>query len=217
MVKTIIILALALLAYRIYIDRKKYKKEQLTIKNKPWKESPTSNKIIKTSYEPFTKSNIIRTIIQVLETTEIVTTTQNLDILDGRFKLLYKWYDYLNMYNHEDRYKSYVYEGVEKYKTMYYDRIITDVQVEILLYAGEDNLKELHSKAIYECFARYVENQKQQMSQLVRESAIEKRKDKIVLLGYEAKYMFKTYQLPDNGQLEAIENIRKEFFKYKKE
>ncbi len=43
----------------------------------------------------------------------------------------------------------------------------------------------------------------------------ENRKENLIKIGYSAKYMFKTYELPDNGQLEAIEKIREQFYYHK--
>jgi len=106
--------------------------------------------------------------------------------------------------------------AVDNYKAMYYDRILTENQVSLLLFPNLENMRLFYSDCIVHCYERYVEQQVHEMKQLKTNAAKEKRKDDIIKNGYSAKYMFKTYNLPDVGHLDSIENIRKQFYSYQK-
>ena len=54
------------------------------------------------------------------------------------------------------------------------------------------------------------------MNKLKTDSGKERRKEDLLRKGNIAKYMFKKYELLDNGHLDTIENICKQFYSYKK-
>jgi hypothetical protein len=56
-----------------------------------------------------------------------------------------------------------------------------------------------------------------EIDRLKTASAKERRKDDIIKKGYSAKYAFKTNELPDVVCLNSIEEIRKQFYSYKKD
>jgi len=99
---------------------------------------------------------------------------------------------------------------------MYYDRILTENQVNLLLYPDWENLRLFCSNCIVSCYARYVEQQTIEMNKLKTDTGKERRREDMIKKGYSAKYMFKTYELPDVGHLDAIENIREQFYSHKK-
>lgn len=155
-------------------------------------------------------------LLQFLESTDIISNTASLDTLTGRIEFINLIYpDIINLSN-ESRYKQDVQAAVDEFKSTYYDKILSEHQIGLLINTDESNLKIYFSDCIYNCYRRYVERQKIEIQKLVRQSAIEKRKDDLIKIGYSAKYMFKTYELPDNGHLDAIEEIRKQFYSYQK-
>ena len=107
-------------------------------------------------------------------------------------------------------------DAIDMYKAMYYDKIPTATQISLLLYPNLQNMQLFYSNCIVCCFERYVEHQLLEMNKLKTNAAKERRREDIIRKGYEAKYMFKTYNLPDDGHLDKIENIREQFYSYKR-
>ena len=164
----------------------------------------------------FAEKQIQQQSIQLLESLDIIYNTSALDTLIGRIDFISNIYPtFLNGCN-SNRYLSDVQIGIDTYKTRYYDRILNDFQIALLVKPNTENLKQFYADCIVSCYIRYVEKQELEMSKLVRKNAIYIRKEDIIKVGYSAKYVFKTHELTDNGHLEAIENIRKRFYNYQK-
>ncbi|EKT3963227.1 hypothetical protein AAIP55_000806 [Flavobacterium psychrophilum] len=154
-------------------------------------------------------------LLQFLESTDIISNTASLDTLTGRIEFINKIYpDIINLSN-KSRYMQDVQAAIDEFKTAYYDKILTDIQIGLLVKPNEMELKKYFSDCIYSCYSRYVDKQIIEIEKLVRQSAKENRKDNLIKIGYSAKYMFKTYELPDNGQLDEIEKIRQQFYYHK--
>lgn len=151
---------------------------------------------------------------QMLESLEIISTTSMIDTLKGRIEFINSIYPDMIKASSLARYKADVQEGIELYKNMYYDRVLKDFELQLVLYPNLDDMKEFFAHSIASCYTRYVEKQKVEMSKLVRPSAIEKRREGLIRCGYDAKYMFKTYELPDNGNIDAIEQVRQQFYNH---
>jgi len=186
------------------------------------KNKPTNNKPIKT--EPINKPTIDHQTsfqtkqiqgqgIQFLESINIIQTTKNLDTLRSRISFIDETL-YPNIISNagNNRYKIDIQKSIDDYKTLYYDKTLNEIQTNLLVNPNNTELKKLYADSIVQCYIRYVDNQKEEISKLIRESAIEKRKEFIIQVGYNAKYMFKTFELTDDGQLEIIETIRKQSY-----
>ena len=186
------------------------------------KNKPTNNKPIKT--EPINKPTIDHQTsfqtkqiqgqgIQFLESINIIQTTKNLDTLRSRISFIDETL-YPNIISNarNNRYKIDIQKSIDDYKTLYYDKTLNEIQTNLLVNPNTTELKKLYADSIVQCYIRYVDNQKEEISKLIRESAIEKRKEFIIQVGYNAKYMFKTFELTDDGQLEIIETIRKQSY-----
>lgn len=154
---------------------------------------------------------------QFLESIEVITNTKNLDTLKGRMEFINKIYPSLLSYSSLHRYAMDVQKSIDRYKTIYYDRILTSVQAVLLLKPNMDMLKQLYSDCILTCYTRYVNHQSEEISKLKTNAAKERRREDIINKGYIAKYMFKEFDLPDNGYLQKIEDIRKIYYSYRKE
>lgn len=150
--------------------------------------------------------------LQLLESLDIIKNTTRLDTLFGRINFVNKIYPNLKKASNYDRYISDIQVGMDRFKTMYYDKMLQENQVSLLVHPDEYSLKKYFSDCILECYKRYVEKQKTEMLKLVRISAYEKRKDELIKQGYTAKHMFEIFDLPNSGQLEEIEEIRKQFY-----
>ena len=186
------------------------------------KNKPSNNKPIKT--EPINKPTIDHQTsfqtkqiqgqgIQFLESINIIQTTKNLDTLRSRISFIDETL-YPNIISNagNNRYKIDIQKSIDDYKTLYYDKTLNEIQTNLLVNPNNTELKKLYADSIVQCYIRYVDNQKEEISKLIRESAIEKRKEFIIQVGYNAKYMFKTFELTDDGQLEIIETIRKQSY-----
>jgi hypothetical protein len=169
------------------------------------------------STNSFNHMQVRRQGIQLLESLYILSTTHNLDILVGRMNFINQIYENIINCSQTTRYLSEVSSAVDEYKTRYYDRqIIDEAHLNLLLHPDNKYLKLFYSNCILECYARYVKRQKEEMDKLKTNAAKERRRDDIIKKGYSAKYMFKTYDLPDEGHLDSIEEMRKRFYSYQK-
>jgi len=149
---------------------------------------------------------------QLLESLEIIDTTTRIDTLSSRIEFVNTIYPDLIKASRYGRYIAEIQKGIDMYKTMYYDRMIKDEQAQLLLFPSHEDMKHYFSTCIARCYERYVDRQKTELIKLVRTSAIEKRREDLIRQGYNAKYLFKTYDLPDNGNMDAIEQLRQQFF-----
>lgn len=154
---------------------------------------------------------------QLLESVEIITNTKNLDTLKGRIEFINSIYPSLLSYSSLHRYIMDAQKAIDRYKSIYYDRILTSVQSILLLKPNMDMLKQLYSDCILTCYTRYVDQQREEMERLKTNAAKERRREDIIKKGYIAKYMFKEFDLMDNGYLQKIEDIRKMYYSYNKE
>ena len=156
------------------------------------------------------------TLLQFLESITIVQETANLDTLMGRLEFINKIYPDIVVSSKNIRFNLDVQKAIDECKTQYYDKILMDTKINLLVNPNDIELKKHFADCISNCYSRYVDRQKIEIQKLVRESAIEKRKDDLIKKGYTAKYMFKTYDLPENGHQDVIENLRKQFYSYQK-
>lgn len=211
-----IFLFLALFVYSYRKGKKKHEKEQLALRTKSWDIPTTSGKKDPTRYKrPKGSISELQTIgpaVQLLESLEIVSETKNFETLESRFQLIYELVEKLSFHTSRSTYLKLVKRAIDNYQQNYYDRTVTELQKEVLTELDLATVKLIHAEALQLCFERFVEKKAKEMNKLKTAVAIEKRREDIIRVGYSVKYMFKTYQLPDNGNIEAIENLRKQYF-----
>jgi len=186
--------------------------KDVKLDNQEGNSSTTKPNIMLFEYEMIRKSRAL----QLLESIYSLETTKNLDTLDGRIRFVDEFYDNFIPASKIGFYQGHMADIIDKYKAMYYDRILTENQVSLLLCPHLENIRLFYSDCIVRCYARYVEQQTIEMNKLKTDYGKERRREDMIKKGYSAKYMFKTYKLPDNGHLDSIENIRKQFYSYKK-
>lgn len=134
------------------------------------------------NYQPI---QIQRQGIQLLESLNILNTTKNTDTLKSRFQFIRKMYDDFIKASYKKRYISDIQVAVDEYKTMYYDKIINDFELKLLVKPENENLTDYYSECLYNCFNQFVEEQEHQIANLKREDARKKRKEKIVSVANE--------------------------------
>ena len=85
-----------------------------------------------TNYE-YQPSLVQRKGIQLLESINILHTTKNIDTLKGRFDFISKMYDVFIEASTIKRYISDLQLAIDEYKTLYYDRLLNDFELELVL------------------------------------------------------------------------------------
>ena len=167
--------------------------------------------------DPFDVIQINSRGVQLLESIHIIESTKDIETLRSRIDFLLKTYSslvVLAVFKH--KYVAEAEKAMNTYKVRYSERIITESQAALLLTPDLVALKNHISNCIVLSYAAHVKSELSQMEKLTRQSAIDKRKESLIKVGYSAKYLFKTFDLPDNKHLDAIEEIRKQFYSYHK-
>jgi hypothetical protein len=178
-------------------------------------ETSQSTKNEATSLSLSEYSQLKRQGIQLLESIYIISYTKNLDILVGRIDFINSLYANFILGSKIESYTGDIHQSIDDYKAMYYNRIPDDTQLFLLLYPDKEKMKLFYSDCIVNCYERYVQQQTEELNKLKMNAAKERRREDIIKKGYSAKYMFKTYELPDNGHLERIEKTRSQFYHHK--
>lgn len=197
--------------YMIIIKAKK-KKEVTTIEQKT-NTTKFENNIHK--QELFDEMSIRGKGLQLLESIDIIGSTKSIDTLRGRIYFIKSIYDYFIKAKDLNHFRRAVQFSIDKYKSMYYDKILTDYQVMLLINPNINDLDHFLGNAIYNSFFEYDKEQQEHINKLKQPSAIKKRQENIVKVGYSAKYIFKEFEIPDYyNNLDKIEKIRKQYYSY---
>jgi len=118
--------------------------------------------------------------IQVLESINIIDNTKNSDTIKSRFEFLSKLYpDFINASTNK-RYISDIQIAVDEYKSRYYDKILNDYELELLVKPSSEKLISFYAESLMKCFDRFLNEQYEQIENLKRQNAIEKRFEKII-------------------------------------
>ncbi len=162
--------------------------------------------------DPFEIMQIGTRGIQLLENLHIVETTKNPDTLTGRMKYILEFYPsftalglFPKQYSHEAE------KAAVSYKERYPGREISPKSMSLLLTPNMNEMGTHIANCIVVSYGEFVKSEVLHIETLRRDSAKQKRIDDIIETGYNMKYLFKTHGLPDTGQTEAIEEIRKQF------
>ncbi|HBL74266.1 MAG: hypothetical protein A2W90_18100 [Bacteroidetes bacterium GWF2_42_66] len=163
--------------------------------------------------DPFDVIQINSRGVQLLESLHIIESTKDIETLRSRIDFLLKTYSslvVLAVFKH--KYVTEAEKAMNTIKARYPDRIITQLQAALLLTPNLDQLKNHISSCVVLSYAAFVKSELSHIDKLVRHSAIESRKELIIRIGYDMKYLFKMFDLPDSKHLEAIEEIRRQFY-----
>tara|TARA_R110001606_G_scaffold271034_1_gene419605 strand:- start:218 stop:2086 length:1869 start_codon:yes stop_codon:yes gene_type:complete len=123
--------------------------------------------------------------IQLLESLNILNTTKNIDTLKNRFDFISKMYDDFIKSSYKKRYISDIQIAVDEYKTLYYDKIINDFELQLLVRPQNENLIDYYSECLYNCFNKFINEQESQIKNLKKEDAKKRRNEKIVSVANE--------------------------------
>ena len=182
------------------------------------------NKLKETDGKPLTNVRDLKTDkmfyykkLQFLESINIIDNTKSIDTLQGRVEFIQtKLFNDLIEDSKKERYINDCQKAIDEFKTAYYDKTLNDYEVSLLIKPNMTKFKEFISTSIYKCFLKYTIQQDIEIKKLKQIASIEKRKEDIIKKGYEAKYLFKVLEIPDYGNLDKIEEIRKKYYSYQK-
>lgn len=121
--------------------------------------------------------------LQLLESLNILNSTKNLDTLVGRYEFITNMYDDFIKASYNKRYISDIQTSIDQYKSMYYDRILNDFELGLLVKPNEENLKDYYSQCLFSSFAKFYNEQSDQIETLKKEDAKERRTKKIIEIG----------------------------------
>jgi hypothetical protein len=96
-------------------------------------------------------------IIQLLETVYLLDTTTNLKTFDSRYLLATHLCKKLSQISKSPFYKDCVEVAIIRYKDLYYDRLISTHQSDVINDLTLLSSKEMYKKARVDCFSRYAD------------------------------------------------------------
>lgn len=119
--------------------------------------------------------------IQALESMQLIENSPNPDTVIGRFNFVWDLMNSLSEFPKNGRYISALQTGIDRYKTMYYDRIVNASHVNYLMNVNElmGEYEKHYRKCLVESFERYLDKHEDQIKELKKQSAIESRFIKI--------------------------------------
>ncbi|MBK7360627.1 MAG: hypothetical protein IPI96_15685 [Saprospiraceae bacterium] len=127
----------------------------------------------------YTPENIQRIGLQVLETIHFIGTSKAIDTIIGRYAFLLEILDTLKNGQNNSRYLSDIQECIDMYKLMYYDKMIQDYELALVISPNNFDLIDFYCKALFDAFKSNYEEHSETIKLLKREKAIANRKNKI--------------------------------------
>ena len=116
---------------------------------------------------------------QMLETAYIFEHTKRIDTLSARYVFGRQLAVHLSKSVNNKNYKSQIEEGVQKYYSLYYDRIISDFQSSFVLYPNKVFDTDLYAKIVVASFSRICQDVVEQINNLKTNSAKHRRIEKL--------------------------------------
>ena len=129
------------------------------------------------NYDP---NQIKRQGIQLLESFNIIDNTKNSDTIKSRFEFVQNLYDDFVKASFNKRYISDIQNAIDEYKSMYYDKILNDYEISLILKPEHDKLSAFYGESLMKSFQKFITEQNAQIAELKRQGAIEKRLEKIL-------------------------------------
>jgi hypothetical protein len=117
---------------------------------------------------------------QVLETVYIIGTSKNIETIKSRYEFLLSRIETLKQGQRNPQYSASIEMSISTYKAMYYDRVIQDYQLAILLKPNDFNLTDFYCNALVNAVRKYITEEKEEINTMKRESAKAKRKAKVI-------------------------------------
>ena len=115
-----------------------------------------SNSSFHGSYLPEEVQNAVK---QILETLNIMTTSKNIDTIQGRGEFLKGRLQYLLTASDSSRYETDVQKGLDIYKTLYYNTIVTQSQFDIITNPQDFKFEKFYINCLLVGYVRFYEDQ----------------------------------------------------------
>ncbi len=162
-----------------FIFRKRNKESDSPVLSKPSQNAGNNN----SSKQPYTGNyipeSVQRSAFQVLETMHIIGTSKALDTIIGRYDFLLQIFNVLKAGASHPRYVSDITNSVDRYKSMYYDRIPQEYQLTIVAKPNEFDLVNFYCQSLLNAFKRTYEDYTEEVQMLKREDAKIRRREKV--------------------------------------
>jgi hypothetical protein len=159
----------------------------------------------------YSKENMMRSVIMALEGYFIMTTTKNPDIVIGRYKPFAESMLILMLSKTSERYNSDLTVAVDNFKTMYYDKQLTEDILQILIVPEKVGLNNFYAQCLCLSLMKFLEEHKNEIERLSVEKAKLKRKQKMNEM-YNLIYTEFNNKCASNKQNDKIELAFKDIF-----
>jgi hypothetical protein len=112
---------------------------------------------------------------QILESTYIISTSNIVDTVVSRYSFILRPVIELSGERSSERYLSDVQPGIDSYRKLYYDRILTEEQMAIIVQPSLQLLQEYYMKAVLKLLDSFLFEQEKVLMSLKKRDAIIKR------------------------------------------
>ncbi|MFP4691640.1 MAG: hypothetical protein ACLFMU_06980, partial [Bacteroidales bacterium] len=129
--------------------------------------------------------------LQILESVYLLSKTNSMDTLKGRYEFLNRIYpDHIKASNHP-RFTADMQKSIDHYKTVFYERVPTEEQMNLLIKPNIENLRNFYPDCVLNCFQRFFDYQKLKIESLIKEDAKTRRIKKLRSLAAQAELELK--------------------------
>lgn len=173
-----LVIALLVIAFLIYRSRKNTSNSissSVLTNQSGSKSNSERQRAFSGNYQP---QSIQRIGLQTLETIFIIGNSKAIDTIAGRYTFLLSIVDVLMKGQNNSRYVSDIQKSIDKYKSMYYDRVPQRHELAFLINPNESDLAEFYGISLLNAFKKYYTDYLTEINALKREDAKVRRKEK---------------------------------------
>lgn len=188
------------------------------IKNKPSSKLPSNSVVDHSAPQNFDRTNqfsyfpedVQNAVKQVLETVNIMTTSKNIDTIQGRSDFLKERLQTLLTSSNSPRYETDLQKGLDFYKTLFYNTSVTQSQIEIITNPQNFSFENFYVDCLLNGYERFYEDQLNEIDNLKRADAKKRRfKNLVVKLEevFEEINQINVEEPIKNRALKSLQNI----------
>lgn len=128
----------------------------------------------------YKKQEIIGRLIQLLETIHIIENSNSPDTVVGRSIFLKECFINMSEIRENPQIGSILQEGIDHYKKIYYDKIVSEAQIKLISNSDVEYLLKFIHNNVYRSFYSFIDKQLIEIKKLKKEDSKENRKVKFV-------------------------------------
>lgn len=159
------------------------------LKNKPLRKLPSNSidghsaqqKFDRTNQFTYFPEDVQNAVKQVLETVNIMTTSKNIDTIQGRSDFLKERIQSLLSAYNSPRYETDLQKGLDFYKTLFYNTSVTQSQIEIITNPQIFSFEIFYVNCLLNGYERLYEDQINQIDNLKQADAKKRRIKNLVI------------------------------------